>query len=292
MQYSNFTWRDAQPFSETFDDIYYSSNADESVSGEGEFLHVFFKNNGLPHRWQENRDFVIAELGLGSTLNCLLTIQQWLAHLEESQHDKCLHYIAVEKYPLSPQAIVELLSRYSMLQGYCKELVDNYPPAVEGSHSRLLFNGRVHIHFKFMDAFDALKDEQLNVDAWYLDGFSPAKNSDMWSAELFQKVAQNSHKGTTCSTYTSAGFVKRNLQQSGFSVKKVTGHGNKREMLTAELDQEPVADYRFADKPWYCSTIETTAGITAGYYYRRRYCRPQRGLCNGEKRLLSNCDRS
>lgn len=256
MQYSNFIWRDGQPFSETFDDIYYSSSADGCISGESEFNHVFFKNNGLPERWHEDRDFIIAELGFGSGLNCLLTIREWLSQQAACGQDKRLHYIAIEKYPLSPDAIIALLSQYPALQEYCDELVENYPPAVEGFHSRFLFNDRVVIHYRFMDAYAALEDESLNVDAWYLDGFSPAKNPAMWSAELFKKIAQNSGSGSTCSTYTAAGFVKRNLQNNGFTVSKVPGHGSKREMLTASFHGDITPPLKYADKPWYQSPVK------------------------------------
>lgn len=251
MQYTNLIWRNGQPYSEMFDDIYYSSNENESISGESEFNHVFFKNNGLPERWDNTGDFVVAELGFGSGLNCLLTIREWLKHLEESKQEKCLHYIALEKYPLSPDAINELVSKYPELHEYCDELIAVYPPAVKGSHSRQLFNNRVVVHYKFMDAYEALKNERYKVDAWYLDGFSPAKNTDMWSAQLFEKLAQNSHSKTTCSTYTSAGFVKRNLQDNGFEVKKVSGHGKKRDMLVAVLSAGQQLAYKFTDKPWF-----------------------------------------
>ncbi len=261
MQYTNLIWRNGQPYSEMFDDIYYSSNESENISGESEFNHVFFKNNGLPERWSGNNNFVIAELGFGSGLNCILTIREWLKHLENSKHKKCLHYIAIEKYPLSPAAIVELISKYPELKSYCDELIDNYPPAIEGSHSRHLFDNRVVIHYKFMDVYDALKDEKLNIDAWYLDGFSPAKNSDMWSEQLFEKLSQNSHEGTTCSTYTSAGFVKRNLQKAGFVVNKVSGYGKKREMLVAKHStvQEPSLKYK--DRPWFNPPISPEISV-------------------------------
>jgi len=256
MQYTNLIWRDGQPYSEMFDDIYYSSDDSESISGEHEFNHVFFKNNGLPERWSGEHDFIIAELGFGSGLNCILTIREWLKHTADDVQNKCLHYIAFEKYPLSPEAIKELVSRYPELNKYCDELLDVYPPAVEGSHRRHLFDNRVVIHYKFMDAYEALKNESYNVDAWYLDGFSPAKNVDMWSQVLFKKIAQNSHRKTTCSTYTAAGFVKRNLQNAGFKVDKVDGYGKKREMLVAKLDdykQEPV---KFSDQPWFIQPVK------------------------------------
>jgi len=261
MQYTELHWRDGQPYSERFDDIYYASNDSESISGEKEFDHVFFRHNGLPERWQQGGDCVIAELGFGSGLNCLLTIRAWLQHLAvrniessvETNTDQCLHYIAIEKHPLSAASIVELISRYPELKALCDELVASYPPAVETTHSRRLFAGRVVIHYRFMDALRALKDERLNVDAWYLDGFSPAKNADMWSEELFSKLAQNSREGATCSTYTSAGFVRRNLQAAGFDVSKTAGYGKKREMLVARFEHSKNTLYRYADRPWYAA---------------------------------------
>lgn len=251
MQYTNLLWRNGQPYSELFDDIYYSSNDDEAISGEAEFNHVFFNNNGLPKRWNRCRRFVIAELGLGSGLNCLLTIRAWLKHCDSCEEKKTLHYIAIEKYPLSPNAITELIARYPALQPYCEAFLENYPPAVATMHSRSLFDNKVVIHFKFMDACEALENDDMKVDAWYLDGFSPAKNADMWSQQLFFNIAKNSYQGTTCSTYTSAGQVKRNLLKAGFSVKKVVGYGKKREMLVADYKASSEQYVKFSDKPWY-----------------------------------------
>jgi len=251
MQYSRLNWRDGQPFSENFDDIYYSSNDGELISGGEEFAHVFFRHNGLPERWQGEKDFVIAELGFGSGLNCILTIREWLKHLAETKSKKRLHYIAIEKYPLSPETIAEIITRYPELKIFCDELTANYPPAIEARHSRQLFDNRIIIHYRFMDAEKALSDDSLRVDAWYLDGFSPAKNADMWSQDLFLKIARNSHQGTTCSSYTCAGQVKRNLQNAGFVVSKTPGYGRKREMLVARLEHEINTSYRYADKPWY-----------------------------------------
>jgi len=266
MQYTNLIWRDGQPYSERFDDIYYSSDENEDISGASEFSHVFFKHNGLPERWQERDDFVIAELGLGSGLNCLLTIREWLKHCDACKKKKTLHYIAIEKYPLSPQVMAELLSRYPVLKPLCDEFLEYYPPAVETTHVRRLFDNRVVIHFKFMDVADALENNRLNVDAWFLDGFSPAKNPDMWSQELFENIASNSRDEATCSTYTAAGFVKRNLQHAGFIVDKVAGYGKKREMLVAKRVPERMPEItdgagklRFKDKPWFESPVKNIA---------------------------------
>ena len=266
MQYTNLIWRDGQPYSELFDDIYYSSNAGEVISGESEFQHVFFKHNGLPERWQERSNFVIAELGFGSGLNCILTMREWLKHCTECNEEKTLHYIAIEKHPLSAATIVDLISRYPELKQFCDELVKNYPPAIETTHSRRLFNNRVVIHFKFMDVCHALENHKLNVDAWFLDGFSPAKNPDMWSQELFFQIVLNSSEGSTCSTYTSAGWVKRNLQKAGFVVNKVSGYGNKREMLVAklpiiQLNFSRRASLKYKENPWFEPPIQKPASV-------------------------------
>lgn len=251
MQYTNISWRDGQPYSDMFDDIYYSSNQSEGISGESEFKHVFFKNNGLPERWNDASQFVIAELGFGCGLNCILTIREWLNHLADCKQSKRLHYIAIEKYPLSPETITALVSRYPELKQYYDELIGSYPPAIEGIHSRYLFDNRVVIHYRFMDSVDSLKDDMQGVDAWYLDGFSPAKNPGMWSDQVFSLMAKNSHQGTTCSTYTCAGFVKRNLLAAGFSVSKVSGFGDKRENLVAEFAGSKPTALKFPDKPWF-----------------------------------------
>ena len=261
MQFLNLNWRDGQPYNDIYDDIYYSSDKDECIAGEKEFKHVFFNNNGLPERWSNRDRFIIAELGFGSGLNCILTIREWLNQHQDNGRNKCLHYIAIEKHPLSADSIKAIISRYPELDRYCDEIISSYPPAIAGSHSRHLFDNRVVVHYKFMDAFQALRKEDYKVDAWYLDGFSPAKNADMWTLPLFEKIAQNSHPGTTCSTYTSAGFVKRHLQNAGFEVTKVSGFGRKREMLTARFEYcksehgkpehckpKPL---RFTDKPWF-----------------------------------------
>lgn len=253
MDYTNIIWRDGQPYSEMYDDIYFSSAEGESVAGRAEFEHVFFSNNGLPARWHGRERFTIVELGLGSCLNCLLTIQAWL---DQSAHDDAvLHYIAIEKYPLAPQTISRILSTCTGLRSLLDEFLRVYPPPVSGIHSRRLCGGRVVISFRFMDAQDALDGYRLDADAWYLDGFSPSKNPEMWSLQLFEKMSANSNHGATCSTYTAAGFVRRNMLAAGFDVSKVKGSGNKREMLTAVLAADHLcAEHRlsaYADSPWF-----------------------------------------
>ncbi len=259
MQYTNLIWRDGHPYSELFDDIYYSSNNTEAIPGESEFNHVFFEHNNLAARWNEYTQFTIAELGFGSGLNCVLTIRQWLKHCATCDTKKTLHYIAIDKYPLSADSIAALVSRYPELKPICDVMLESYPPAIEATHCRRMFDNQVVIHFKFMDVSQALDDEGLDVDAWYLDGFSPAKNPAMWTSSVFERMAANSAAGASCSTYTSAGFVKRNLGQAGFEVRKVSGHGNKREMLVATLKDKLSPPLFYKDKPWFVPAKKITS---------------------------------
>ena len=81
------------------------------------------------------------------------------------------------------------------------------------------------------DALDGVRRWNGAADGWYLDGFAPSKNPDMWSAELMQAVAGRTKPGGTFASYTAAGWVRRNLQAAGFAVEKCPGHAGKREMI-------------------------------------------------------------
>jgi len=295
MNYTRLQWRDGQPYSEQFDDVYCSSHVTgrDDQGGEGEFQHVFFAGNRLLERWRGDADrmagFTIAELGFGSGLNFLLTAREWLNRQQQDEavradpvsdhpvtdHDgPPLNYIAIEKYPLSPDDIGRITAMYPGLGALSDELRQHYPPAVRGSHVRYLFEGRIRVCFCFMDALDALEGRRFAVDAWYLDGFTPSKNTSMWTADLLTAVAGNSRASATFATYTAAGDVRRNLQAVGFRVDRAKGYGNKREMLKGQLlrakslagelpaseqrNDEPYGreagkdegDYRLKDKPW------------------------------------------
>jgi tRNA 5-methylaminomethyl-2-thiouridine biosynthesis bifunctional protein len=275
MQYTKLHWLNGEPYSEQYDDVYYSVPQDDYQQdghpGEGEFNHVFFSHNGLPERWQGRDTFTIAELGFGSGLNFILTISHWLRHCESGAPDAVLNYIAIEQNPVSPDDIRRVHERYPELSEITDELLSVYPPAIRTLHMRDCFhNGRapggaarVRIFFCFMPAYIALSDHQYRVDAWYLDGFSPAKNQSMWTAELFAAMYDNSSEGASFSTYTAAGYVRRNLEQAGFSVEKVAGYGRKRDMLRGlrldvrEQDNtgQPVPDtlqagFHYHERPW------------------------------------------
>lgn len=212
------------PRSVQFDDVYFSAH-----DGAEETKHVFLDGNNLPEGWQGKDRFTIAETGFGTGLNFLLAWELF----DKTMHEGAfLDFVSIEKYPLSADEIRDGLSGWAdRLSPYLDKMLMQYPMRVPGFH-RMVFDGRVALTLIFDDVNVALPEITANVDAWFLDGFSPAKNPDMWSDGIFAEMARLSHDGTTFSTFTSAGFVKRGLMAAGFQVEKKKGFAKKREMLT------------------------------------------------------------
>jgi tRNA 5-methylaminomethyl-2-thiouridine biosynthesis bifunctional protein len=227
MEYASIEWRDGQPWSRDFDDVYFSVN-----DGRGESEHVFLQQNDLSTRFAEADRFVIAETGFGTGLNFALTLKLWQEYAPEHAQ---LDYFAIDFAPLSPADISRVASIWPDLEDCFAAFLECYPLPVAGRHMRAMLNGRVRLHLVFMDVVEALQNESLAVDTWFLDGFSPAKNPQIWNQSVYALLAQNSAPAATLATYSAAGAVRRGLVQAGFTVEKRTGHGNKREMIVARL---------------------------------------------------------
>jgi tRNA 5-methylaminomethyl-2-thiouridine biosynthesis bifunctional protein len=145
----------------------------------------------------------------------------------------------VEKFPLARADLQRAIEPFVELGDLLEQLLAVYPPAIRGMHRRQMCDGRVSLNLLFGDAVDCLGQLEQPVDAWYLDGFAPAKNPDMWSESLFAHIARLSRADTTLSTYTAAGVVRRGLEAQGFGMQKQPGFGNKREMLSGRMVQSP-----------------------------------------------------
>ncbi len=217
---------DATPVSSAFGDVYFSRGG-----GVAETEHVFLKGNGLPERWAGVSRFTIAELGFGTGLNFLVTLKRFR---ETAAAGAVLHYVAIEKYPFTPEALRAVLALQPEVVAEAAELLAAYPLRLPGIH-------RIHLPRCVLTLCVGEVEEMLEelmieggslpaIDAWYLDGFSPAKNPEMWSESILAHVGWLSHMGTTFATFTSAGEVRRGLQAAGFTVHKVAGFGHKREM--------------------------------------------------------------
>ncbi|WP_160153163.1 bifunctional tRNA (5-methylaminomethyl-2-thiouridine)(34)-methyltransferase MnmD/FAD-dependent 5-carboxymethylaminomethyl-2-thiouridine(34) oxidoreductase MnmC [Microbulbifer sp. ALW1] len=236
-QHASIEWReDGQPVSTAFDDIYFST-----ASGLEETRHVFLAQNQLRERWSgldRNATFTIGETGFGTGLNFLAAWQLWAAVAPPSAQ---LHFVTVEKYPLRRPDLVRALALWPELAALSEQLIEQYPHYLAKGVHRLTFNGRVHLTLVINEAsagFQSLllDDSQRDglVNAWFLDGFAPSKNPEMWSDDLFRSIARLSAPGATFATFTCAGIVKRGLKRVGFALQKVPGFGRKREMLRGD----------------------------------------------------------
>ena len=238
---------DGAPHSNQFDDVYF-----DKESGLEETRHVFLKNNQLSERWASlrNKTFVIAETGFGTGLNFLCA---WQAFLDNTTSDKQLHFVSVEKYPMTKEMLISALKMWPSMQYYSQQLIDAYPEVCHGFHRIELEQGRVQLTLWFGEAEDGFAALDADVDAWFLDGFAPSKNPEMWSDNLFQHIHRLSHQGTTCATFTAAGIVRRGLQIVGFDVRKVKGFGQKREMTVGVLNTTtaPLTERMSQGQPWF-----------------------------------------
>ncbi len=226
-------WHDGVPYSRQFGDVYFSSD-----SGLNETQHVFLAHNQLEKRWQglQSGHFTIAETGFGTGLNFLCAWRLW---------DNCapptarLHFISMEKHPLTHADITQALSLWPQLARQRDQLLAQYRFLTDGFHRLVFDDGRITLTLLIGDVNDMLPQLAANlaankIDAWFLDGFVPAKNPEMWQQSLFNNMARLSHAETTFATFTSAGEVRRSLEKAGFAVNKVAGFGRKREMLCGQ----------------------------------------------------------
>ena len=232
-------------YSPDYNDIYFS--VDDALS---ESRHVFLKSNNLPAQWQNRKSFVIGETGFGTGRNFLTTWQLW--ENSQQQQSSILHYISIEKHPLTLEQLIQTHVHFPEIKDYASQLQDAYPIITEGFH-RLWFKRRqICLTLCFGDVEKVLSELNAVVDVWFLDGFAPAKNPQMWTDAVFKGIAKLSHTHTTLSTYTAAGVVKRGLEKQGFHVNRIQGHGIKKDMIIASMNQPQ--NYR-NHAPWFSSIL-------------------------------------
>lgn len=211
------------PYSEAFGDVYHSADG-----GLGQAQHVFLAGNDLPGRWRGREVFTILETGFGLGLNFLAT---WAALREDAHGPARLHFVSVEKHPFSATDLERLHARWPTLGALAQELRAAWPPPVPGFHRVHLHDGRIALTLLFGDALHLLPQLRARADAFYLDGFAPGKNPELWSPALFGTLARLAAPGATLATYTVAGAVRDALAAAGFATEKREGFGRKREML-------------------------------------------------------------
>ncbi len=210
-------WRDGDvPVSTRFDDPYFSAKG-----GLAETRHVFLAGNGLPGRFCDG--FQVAELGFGTGLNLLATVMAWPG-------PGVLRYTSFEAWPLDAGSIARALQAFPEALALAGPFLAQW-----AAGGRRMDLGRVVAEVIIGDARQTLPRWQGVADAWYLDGFSPAKNPELWSPALMTEVGRHTAPGGTFATYTAAGHVRRSLTEAGFVVERWPGHGRKRHMTAGRL---------------------------------------------------------
>ncbi|NVK34885.1 MAG: tRNA (5-methylaminomethyl-2-thiouridine)(34)-methyltransferase MnmD [Rhodobacteraceae bacterium] len=216
---------DGVPRATAFDDTYFSR-----AGGLEETRHVFLGGNGLPERFSGRSHFAIAEFGFGTGLNFLTTLNAVRTELAPPH----LSFLSFELYPFSKEQLERALAAFPQLSAEASELVGQWAPTP--GWNVLRFKAATLI-LAVGDARqligEAHRQEGLSdgIDAWFLDGFSPAKNPQLWELDLLQSAFELTNETGTLATYTSAGWVRRNLQAAGFTVQKQKGFAGKREMV-------------------------------------------------------------
>jgi tRNA 5-methylaminomethyl-2-thiouridine biosynthesis bifunctional protein len=212
------------PYSAQFEDVYHSA-----AGGPSQAREVFLRGNGLPRRWADRSRFVILETGFGLGINFLATLQAW-----RGDPARCarLHYVAIEKHPFSLEDLRTLHHGYPELKSEAAELHAKWPLLVSGAH-RLEFGNAVLTLF-FADVAVA-RELRLAADAFYLDGFAPDRNPEMWSPQLMRALSRLAAQDATAATWSVAASVRKALEVTGFAVEKAPGFGGKREMLRARF---------------------------------------------------------
>ena len=220
-QTANVIWRPGDvPVSTRFDDPYFSLE-----NGLAETRHVFLRANGLPERLSDG--FSVAELGFGTGLNFLATLQMWEAACSTGR----LHFTSFEAYPMTVADMDKALAGFEGAELRTRELVTAWRPR----GGVFEFSPAVQLEVIVGDARQTVPQWSGRADAWYLDGFSPVKNPELWTDDLMAGVAAHTATGGTFATYTSAGFVRRSLSAAGFEVERAPGYGRNRHMSRGVL---------------------------------------------------------
>ncbi|MBV7487710.1 bifunctional tRNA (5-methylaminomethyl-2-thiouridine)(34)-methyltransferase MnmD/FAD-dependent 5-carboxymethylaminomethyl-2-thiouridine(34) oxidoreductase MnmC [Pseudomonas sp. PDM30] len=256
LPHAQLDWDDqGRPYSRVFDDVYFSDK-----SGLDETRYVFIEQNRLAERFAalpEGGRLVIGETGFGTGLNFLCAWQVFEQHAAAGAR---LHFVSVEKYPLSPADLQRALALWPELKVFADQLLEQYVAIHQGFQRLTLDHGRVTLTLLIGDALEQLPQLDARIDAWFLDGFAPAKNPDMWTAELFAELARLAAPGASISTFTSTGWVRRLLNAAGFKMKRTPGIGHKWEILRGEFLGWPLETPAPAlDKPWFARPAPLTS---------------------------------
>tara|TARA_B100000427_G_scaffold148802_1_gene123798 strand:+ start:5469 stop:7265 length:1797 start_codon:yes stop_codon:yes gene_type:complete len=233
LEEASLEWKEGEPFSNKYQDRYFSK-----FQALEEAEYVFIKANNLLKRWKnlkENENFKILELGFGAGINFLMTIRSWSA---QDKKNNWLNYVSIENNPLKIEDLKKIIRNYPELKDLAEKLIQSYPVNSKGIHRIEFKEEKVLLNLCFDEVNRSLKDldpEKLTIDSIFHDGFSPSKNPEIWSNEIFQYLEKFSDNSTTYSTFSSAKLIRERLLKNGFRPILIKGFGTKKKMIKANL---------------------------------------------------------
>ena len=239
------------PVSDKFDDVYFSNQ-----DGLAETHYVFLEGNQLWERWVNYQEahFVIAETGFGTGLN-FFAVTSLFREFRQKYPDsplKHLYFISFEKYPLPLDALQQAHLAYPQFSHLAEHLQQHWLNPIQGCY-RFHFD-ETTLDLWFGDIAENLPQlgDYMNgkIDAWFLDGFAPSKNPDMWNEQLYQQMFRFTKLQGTFATFTAASAVRKGLENAGFNIKKRKGFGKKRECLSGQKTHEKLTAL---STPWFHS---------------------------------------
>jgi tRNA 5-methylaminomethyl-2-thiouridine biosynthesis bifunctional protein len=245
---------DGTPCAPQFGDVYHAAGG---ALAQAE--HVFLRGNGLPARWAQRRRFVILETGFGLGNNFLATWAAWRAHAHRCER---LHYVAIEKHPLSRDDLARVHAA-SSLRALADQLVAQWPLPTPNLHPLAFDNGRVQLLLAFGDVAALLPQLQCEADALFLDGFAPAKNAAMWGDALWRRLPRLMAREATAATWSAARVVRDGLASAGFEVQSAPGFDAKRDMTVARFAprHHPAVPAAFARRAAPAQALVVGAGL-------------------------------
>jgi tRNA 5-methylaminomethyl-2-thiouridine biosynthesis bifunctional protein len=257
VSYAQIQWLNGSvPYSPEFEDIYFP--AEEPLRQTEE---VFLTGNNLVERWTESSAsptsrniWTIGELGFGCALNFLATLHEWKKYAPTNGH---LYYVAFESTPVCKDDLERILKNFPQFSAEANTLLTCYPLPLRGSHRIVLSQYKATLDLVFGDANETVSEQTFTADAWYLDGFTPVRNKSLWNKALFQTLVTKSHCETTFATYSSAGWLRRELEEVGCSVTKKKHSQGKRETIRGV--------FRSAAPKRSCTHIKRVSIIGGGY---------------------------
>lgn len=223
---------DGTPYSPRYGDVYHSVDG-----GPEQARAVFLAGNGLPQRWAGRSVFSVLETGFGIGLNFLVTWQAWQ---DDPQRCGRLHFLSIEKHPPGAEQLAACHARHPGFSALSAELRRNWPLPLPGMHRLRFAEGRVTLTLVYAEAATALERLDHGFDAFYLDGFAPDRNPEMWQEGLLKACARLAAPGATLATWCATGALREGLARAGFAVERLPGHGRKRHRVAA----------RFAPPDW------------------------------------------